>query len=411
MNKANRPDHYRDLPIGRRIAQLRVRRGMNQQVFADRIGKSKSWVDKVERGVRRLDRLPTIDTVAAALGVSPTVLLGRDTRHPPATSGTTASALERVREALASYGPPTGRDWPPSTAELHRQVTYALTAYRHAHHHHVLRILPGLITAARHASRPEATAAAARPAGDLLVQVYRLTAHTLVKLGDPRTAWLAADRAHTVAAGDPCLTAHAAIALAQALRALNRAHLALSAATAAVHPIDPTPHRPSPPDQLALAGILLTEAAIAAATHDPDTAHDLLHRAGQLAARWTAGHRPDDQGFGPVTVTLARALVAAHLGDHHTALTHHHQASRDPGWQRLPAEHRAAHLIDITRAHLDVGDHHTAGRTIVTADQTAPHEVRLRPVTRTLLAVILRAGPTPADVTRLANTVGLTRNA
>ncbi|WP_157517620.1 helix-turn-helix domain-containing protein, partial [Micromonospora rifamycinica] len=30
-------------PIGRRIAELRARRGMSQQVFADRIGKSKSW--------------------------------------------------------------------------------------------------------------------------------------------------------------------------------------------------------------------------------------------------------------------------------------------------------------------------------------------------------------------------------
>ncbi|MEK8109726.1 helix-turn-helix transcriptional regulator [Micromonospora sp. M12] len=37
-------------PIGRRMAELRAHRGMSQQVFADRISKSKSWVDKVERG-------------------------------------------------------------------------------------------------------------------------------------------------------------------------------------------------------------------------------------------------------------------------------------------------------------------------------------------------------------------------
>ncbi|MQA28059.1 MAG: helix-turn-helix domain-containing protein, partial [Micromonosporaceae bacterium] len=42
------------LPIGRRVAYWRQRRKMSQQVFADRIGKSKSWVDKVERGARRL---------------------------------------------------------------------------------------------------------------------------------------------------------------------------------------------------------------------------------------------------------------------------------------------------------------------------------------------------------------------
>ncbi|MDI5941536.1 helix-turn-helix domain-containing protein, partial [Micromonospora sp. DH15] len=51
-------------PIGRRVAELRVSRGMSQQVFADRIGRSKSWVDKVERGVRTLDRFSVIETVA-----------------------------------------------------------------------------------------------------------------------------------------------------------------------------------------------------------------------------------------------------------------------------------------------------------------------------------------------------------
>ncbi|MFC8901993.1 helix-turn-helix domain-containing protein, partial [Micromonospora sp. NPDC057140] len=34
-----------EVPIGRRMAELRARRGMSQQVFADRIGRSKSWVD------------------------------------------------------------------------------------------------------------------------------------------------------------------------------------------------------------------------------------------------------------------------------------------------------------------------------------------------------------------------------
>lgn len=43
------------LPVGRRVAYWRGVRRMSQQVFADRLGKSKSWVDKIERGVWRLD--------------------------------------------------------------------------------------------------------------------------------------------------------------------------------------------------------------------------------------------------------------------------------------------------------------------------------------------------------------------
>lgn len=57
------------LPIGWRIARLRRRRGWSQQVLADHIGRSKSWVEKVERGDRRLDRLSTLYTTARALGV------------------------------------------------------------------------------------------------------------------------------------------------------------------------------------------------------------------------------------------------------------------------------------------------------------------------------------------------------
>ena len=56
-----------ELPIGRRVAYWRGRRKMSQQVFADRLGKSKSWVDKVERG-----RTPAGQVLRAL----------RDRRHP-----------------------------------------------------------------------------------------------------------------------------------------------------------------------------------------------------------------------------------------------------------------------------------------------------------------------------------------
>src|SRR6188474_221472 len=56
-----------DQPMGRRVAYWRNRRRMSQQLFADRLGKSKSWVDKVERGVRRLDRFSVIYEIADVL--------------------------------------------------------------------------------------------------------------------------------------------------------------------------------------------------------------------------------------------------------------------------------------------------------------------------------------------------------
>ncbi|WTZ06172.1 helix-turn-helix domain-containing protein [Micromonospora sp. NBC_01392] len=41
-----------------------MRRKLSQQTFADGLGKSKSGVDKVERGVRSLERLSTIREIA-----------------------------------------------------------------------------------------------------------------------------------------------------------------------------------------------------------------------------------------------------------------------------------------------------------------------------------------------------------
>ncbi len=69
------------LPIGRRVAHWRVRRRMTQQMLADRLGKSKSWVDKVERGVRVLDRYSVIQEIATVLRVDPAVLLGQHCRR------------------------------------------------------------------------------------------------------------------------------------------------------------------------------------------------------------------------------------------------------------------------------------------------------------------------------------------
>ncbi|MFI6823289.1 helix-turn-helix domain-containing protein [Micromonospora sp. NPDC050187] len=392
MTTPGRQDR-RELPIGRRVAQLRARRGMSQQVLADRVGRSKSWVDKVERGVRTLDRLSVIETVAAALGVAPGVLVGRAARRTPVTDA--ATAVERIRAVLAHHDP-TG-DQPPSAAELDRQIGYAWAAYRHAHHPQMLRMLPDLLAATRDLDRPDA---------GLPVRVYQLTAQVLVKLGEPHLAWLAADRAMTAAAGHPRRTALAAVPLAQALRALDRGRLAMAVATTAVRAIDSVPARATVPDDPALAATLFTEAALAAATcGDTSAMDDLTERAANCAAR----HADDGGGFGPIVVDLARALAAARLGDNHLAIALHQRAVCGDAWQRLPAEHRAAHLIDITRAHLDLGDHCAAGRALVTADRIAPAEVRLRPAAHAALAAVLRAGPTPADLTRLATTVGLTR--
>ncbi|TNH31694.1 helix-turn-helix transcriptional regulator, partial [Micromonospora orduensis] len=215
-----------ELPIGRRVAGWRVRRSMTQQMFADRLRRSKSWVDKIERGVRPLDRYSVIQEVAGVLRVDPEVLLGQSSSSSPAG---TPVGLDDIRAALARYDTPHA---PPQTHELRRQVGHAGLAYQHAHYPQLMRAVPGLLDAAQGARSTKE-----------LVQAYRTTALLLVKLGEADLGWLAADRAMGAAGDDPLLAATAAVAVAQALRASGRDRLALSATLTAAHRVMPPPQQ------------------------------------------------------------------------------------------------------------------------------------------------------------------------
>ncbi len=93
-----------ELPIGRRVAYWRGRRKMSQQVFADRLGKSKSWVDKVERGVRRLDKFSVVYEIADVLQIDVQLLLGKDVERRPETQNCIDQVeVEEIRAALERY--------------------------------------------------------------------------------------------------------------------------------------------------------------------------------------------------------------------------------------------------------------------------------------------------------------------
>ncbi|GGM08433.1 helix-turn-helix domain-containing protein [Micromonospora yangpuensis] len=195
------------LPIGRRVARWRVRRRLTQQMLADRLGKSKSWVDKVERGVRALDRYSVVRDIATVLHIDPTELL--DPHEPaPTPPVTSLDGVDTIRTALARYHhQPTHLP----VDQLRRHTGHAWLAYHHAQYPQLLRTLPTLLDTTHHTPALRASA-------------YQITALVLVKLGAADLSWLAADRAATT---DP--TSNATIAVAQALRALGRDRLALTA--------------------------------------------------------------------------------------------------------------------------------------------------------------------------------------
>ena len=55
--------------LGRKIAAERRRGGLSQPELARLLGRSVAWVSQVERGVRKIDRMSVLETVATALEV------------------------------------------------------------------------------------------------------------------------------------------------------------------------------------------------------------------------------------------------------------------------------------------------------------------------------------------------------
>ncbi|MFF0151348.1 helix-turn-helix domain-containing protein [Micromonospora sp. NPDC005203] len=386
------------LPIGRRVAYLRVRRRLSQQTFADRLGKSKSWVDKVERGVRSLERVSTIRDIAAVLRVDAAALLGRDAQPVDATGR--AEGVARIRAALSTYamalGPSAaGRDVLPAD-RLARQVGHAWTTFQHARYPQVVDLLPRLLVDVQraHVQDPEAGRTA-------LVEAYRVTVSVLVKLGEASLGWLAADRAMAAATGERVLVAAAAVQLGQVLRASRRARSVLLAAAYRIAPDDRVE---GTPQELSLCGSLLIQAALMAARSGDDrAAAELLDEAAEMAAQVGDGCDHHRTAFGPTAVELARVAAAVELGNGPDAVALHEVATRREGWRWLPAEHRAAHLLDAARAYLLVNDPANAARVLVRADSIAPAEVRHRPAARDVVAQVARDPAAPTTITHLAS--------
>ncbi|GLY26519.1 helix-turn-helix domain-containing protein [Micromonospora sp. NBRC 101691] len=393
------------LPVGRLVAYWRGRRKLSQQVLADRLGKSKSWVDKVERGVRSLDKVSTLQDIAAVLRIDTAVLLGRDAQ--PAGVTERVEGVERIRTALSTYeialGRPTPRRPVMPAERLTREMAHAWTTFQHARYPQVVDLLPQLVadTQRTHAHDP---GRGRMP----LVETYRVTAALLVKLGAPDVAWLAVDRAMTAATGDRVLAAAAAVQLGQVLRASGRVRVAKSMMLTAAYRIAPPVVEFGDAAELSLCGTLLVQAALAAArTGDDRTAVELINEAAEMAARVGDGHDHHRTGFGPTAVELARVTGAAERGDVEEAMTLHEQVTTRDGWRWLSTEHRAAYLIDVACAYLHADAPVTAGRNLIEADRIAPAEIRHRPAGRDILAQVARNTAAPPTLAQLAATLGV----
>ncbi len=207
------PDYQQAL--GRKIAAERRRRGLSQPELARMIDRSVAWVSQVERGVRKVDRMSVLETLAAALDVplaelaAEAPVVAAVTEEPPGAGELrlVLSGAHMLRAMLGGGRAPAvstlrgkaGKAWDLTHAGRYTELTELLHG-----------LVPDLETAAR--SAPEKQRA---EAFELLATTYQACSAALAKLGEPDVAWIAADRAMAAAerAGDPLLVAAGAYRL------------------------------------------------------------------------------------------------------------------------------------------------------------------------------------------------------
>ncbi|MFF5171877.1 helix-turn-helix domain-containing protein [Micromonospora sp. NPDC000089] len=402
-----------ELPIGRRVAYWRGRRKMSQQVFADRLGKSKSWVDKVERGVRRLDKFSVLYEIADILQLDVQLLLGKDPeRRTDAMNCIDQVEVQEIRAALERYDSMSAyfdaAPYPPPLEDMRKAVNHAWLTYQYGRYGMLTRALPKLLRDAQ-AGDAGYGGDRAKEAAHLLGQVYQIASSVLRKLGECDLAWLAADRSMAVAqrADDQLLAGVATTRVCNALVAMGRARPALELNVTIANRLAPGDR--VDPDRLSVYGMLLLQGAMAAARiGDSATVDDLLNGADEAATLLGSDQNRYWTSFGPTNLELHRAAAAVELGDGGRAVEIHQRIS-EPAFNALLPERRAHHLLDIARGYAQLGDVANAGEMLLLGDRLAPSEIRCRPIAHEVMSDVLRRtrGAPPSPIAELAEHMGV----
>lgn len=377
--------------IGAQVRYWRVRRGLNRQQFADRVGRSTSWLDKIESGERALLRLPMLETVAQVLGITVEALTDpveadRAARNPDAAEvAATRGALGRYEVIL---GVPIPVPDSPKAAEVNKQLSYVNSAFLASNFSSIGRHLPKLIVEAQRAQ--ESDTAHATEATKALVLTYRVASSTLLKLGANETAWLAADRAIHAAqrSQDPYCLARATRSVARAMTSLGQTAEALDALLAVARRMEPDAGT-TDDETAALYGMVLLAAEISAAKLGDATTVDTMHEeAERLALHRFVGRNDSATAFGVTNVGLHRVAAFVRLGQGGRAIDYARTIDR-AALEQLPKERRSTFLLDMAAAYTHVGQRTQAVAALMAADSVAPEEVRCRPSSRRLLATLI----------------------
>jgi transcriptional regulator with XRE-family HTH domain len=371
-----------DRELGSRIAYWRERRGMTQLLLADRIGRSKSWIEKVEAGKRSANRLPIIQAICDELRIDLPALIGNEL--PENGRGCVDDIqVEPIRASLERYDGISSEipdTFSVNVPRMRCQVSYIWSAFESADYQVVSRTLPDLLLEAQRSY----TVTQTRETYRILAEVYQITASTLRKLGEYELAWLAADRGVALAEreGDPIIAALTGFRVANALTSMGRARASFDLNVAYASRLQPLLGSDS---IRSLYGHILLQAAMAAASGgDGIGVRDMIHAAAGVARRVPDHANHYRLSFGPVNVGMHHVAALVTLGEGGQAVRAG-AAIGESGIRALRRERRATYLIDVARGYNQSGRRSEALEKLLEAETLAPREVNCRPIARSTI--------------------------
>ncbi|HEV2782363.1 MAG TPA: helix-turn-helix transcriptional regulator [Actinophytocola sp.] len=364
------------------LARIRKARDLSQEQLAAAAGVAVDTVARIERGERQTTRPSTVNKLAAALGVSPAMLLG----ILPPVRGPDGVGVVELRQAITATEEIPGLADFTETAEVLPLEVLAGTAHRawrayvDGRHGELLHALPTLLVDARrlaHASSDDAKAAAHR----VLSTAYRLGAGIAGRFGLDDLAWTSAERAlHTARLSDaPDLeTAVSLRYLVWTLVRQGRPDEAERVAVRAAERIEPR-MLDKDPDRAGVFGNLLFNAASAALRAGRgERANDLLAVAHAAAVRAGRDRASEAAIFGPRVAALQVVDQTVRLGDPETALR---LAERLPGSTGdVPAFWEAGHRLMLASAAAELRNDRLALGYLAQARDLAPDWVQYQPL-------------------------------
>lgn len=384
--------------LGRKIAAERRRRGLSQPELARMVDRSVAWVSQVERGVRKIDRMSVLETLATALDIplaelaAEAPVVAAVTEEPPG-AGELRLVLSGAHVLRAILGG--GRAPAVRTLRTRAGKVWELT---HAGSYSELTgLLRGLVPDLEASARLVREDQRAGVFG-LMATTYQACSAALAKLGEPDVAWVAADRAMAAAerAGDPLLVAAGAFRLVFVFIAARHYGQAEETARTAADALRPLAEEGNPQAMSLWGGLTLQRAVIAARVNDAHTAYSQLEETARIASELGEGRNDYNTEFGPANVALYEIAIAVELGDAGRAL----RVAATVDTCGLSAERRARMLLDVARAHAQRRQVTEAVTALREAEDITPEQVRGHELARQLVADLLTMHDPPSGELR-----------